>query len=172
MSASLPLPAELIEVSEVLVARTAAASPSAGQRRRAVSTAYYAVFHTLLQAAADRFIGPPRSADASYKIIYRGFNHGRMRAVCEALAARQLSQALRLQLARTTASQAVRDFAALFVYLQNARNGADYDPAWDEQWSECIDLVDRAKAALALFSTITPNDKTDMLALMLIAPRG
>jgi hypothetical protein len=69
----------------------AAGSRSDAQRRRAVSTAYYAVFHHILAAAAARFMGPGTEASGGYRLLYRGFNHGRMKTVCTALTAPALS---------------------------------------------------------------------------------
>ena len=71
----LPEPAELIEVARHLVERGTAES-----LRRAVSTAYYALFHCLAAHAADRFVGAGDTS-AAYTMVYRSLDHTRMRSV-------------------------------------------------------------------------------------------
>ena len=51
--------------------------------RRAVSAAYYALFHHVLRTGADRFIGTSRRHTAGYAMLYRSFAHARMKDVCQ-----------------------------------------------------------------------------------------
>ena len=80
--------------------------------RRAVSTAYYAMFHCLAEAAADLFIGSARSP--AWHRTYRALEHGRARRAC--------------QQAQTMPEfpPEVRDFAKAFVIMQVERQKADY----------------------------------------------
>ena len=80
--------------------------------RRAVSTAYYAMFHCLAMSAADLFIGAVRSA--AWHRTYRALEHGRARAACR--------QAQRMP----EFPAGVTDFADAFVVLQIERQQADY----------------------------------------------
>lgn len=50
-------------------------NPSQTSLRRAVSTAYYALFHLLIEDAASRWSGPPESRTG----LERGFQHGSMK---------------------------------------------------------------------------------------------
>jgi len=85
-------PLELLAVARLLAAD---AQPSEAQLRRAVSTAYYALFHKVLQAAAGRFMGLNKETSAGYSLIYRGFDHRNMRTVCEALDVSTLKDSLK-----------------------------------------------------------------------------
>jgi hypothetical protein len=78
------LPSELLDLARLLVAR-GSNPPTEAQLRRAASTAYYAVFHTVARAGASRFMGAGAEAGAGFAVLYRGFNHGRMKSVCRAL---------------------------------------------------------------------------------------
>ena len=137
-----------------------------------MSTAYYALFHKVLQTAADRFMDMDKRHSAGYGILYRGFNHGRMKAVCEALNVTALSRSLQQQLGRTAVSEAMRDFASSFITLQTARHRADYDPSVSFSLVNSASLVEAAGLAMSAFDHVLPDEKADVLALMLAAPRG
>jgi hypothetical protein len=164
-------PPELLAVARSLSAATAP-PPSKAHLHRAVSTAYYAVFHKVLRAGAERFMGPGMEKSGGYSLIYRAFNHGRMRRVCEALAAGRLSPASQEQLGRTSISQEMRLFANNFVSHHEVRQLADYDPLADLPQHAVLIFVDAAEAAIAAFDQAAPDEQADVLALMLTNPRG
>jgi hypothetical protein len=141
------------------------------QLRRAVSTAYYALFHSILRAAAQRFMGREQENAAGYAIIYRSFDHGHMKRVCEALRVSTLKDKFRYHLRRTSVSQDMRDFAAIFPILQDARQHADYDPTAEFPTSEVSSLVDAAEVAMAAFERTAADEQADVLALMMVRTR-
>ena len=55
--------------------------PTQASLRRAVSTAYYAMFHCLAYAAANVLVGRDRSP--AWHRVYRALEHGRARNACE-----------------------------------------------------------------------------------------
>lgn len=157
----------------LLLAKTMAFTkdePSDAVIRRAVSTAYYAMFHTIALAGAE-CLAPGSAATAGYRLIYRGFNHGRLREVFRALDVAMLSPAMRGHLGRATVSPALRTVAANFVDLQNLRHRADYEPEpgftqFDAQ--RCVLLADAGIEAV----DIVPEDElADVLTLMLVGNR-
>ena len=83
------------------------APPTQARLRRAVSTGYYAMFHTLAASLADLFIGKERSP--AWHRAYRALDHGRARTACRQGQAMQEFPA------------EIRDFAEAFVVLQRAR---------------------------------------------------
>ena len=104
-------PPDLIEAARVL-AESGPGDPTQARLRRAVSTAYYAVFHCLAATAADLFIGRQRTP--AWHRVYRSVEHGRVRNACrEARAMREFPRE-------------IRNFAKTFVELQIARQQADY----------------------------------------------
>jgi hypothetical protein len=164
-----PDPSDLIAVARLLSAQ----SPSTdAQLRRAVSTAYYAVFHTILRAAARRFIGVGHEASAAYTLIYRGFEHGRIKAVCVALSAPRLNDKLRFSLGKSAVSQEMRDFASAFPSLQDARHLADYHPSTQFLPSDASSIIDGAELAMDAFDRTTPEEQADVLALLMVGARG
>ena len=168
----MPDPVELLTVARLLAAAGASPPPSDAQLRRAVSTAYYALFHSVLRAGAQRFMGSGTEAQPGYGLIYRGFSHGRMKAVCESLNVPALNRNLQQQFGRTAVSQDMRDFASLFLELQSARNRADYDPQAVFLHSDAIGFVSEAAEAMAAFDRTTAEEQADVLALMLVTSRA
>ena len=104
-------PHDLMEVARAL-AESGPAPPTQARLRRAVSTAYYAMFHCLAASAADLFIGTVRSP--AWHRTYRALEHGRARSAC-----RQAQTMPEFPVE-------IRDFAKAFVELQMARQEADY----------------------------------------------
>ncbi len=90
-------PSEFLEGARLL-ATAGAASSSDAHLRRSISTAYYALFHTVLTASAARFMGSSEMQRPGYAILYRSFGHGRMMRTCEDIAIPLLGQVIRRQL--------------------------------------------------------------------------
>lgn len=167
----MPDPSELLAVAHLLLNTDFPKTPSDAQLRRAVSTAYYALFHTILRAAASRFVGLDQSATPAFSLIYRSFDHRGIRKVCEALRASTLKGTYKHHLRRETVTQELRDLADAFPTLQDARHLADYDPAIRFLPSDVSSLVDAAKVAIDTFDRISRDEQTDVLALMMVGAR-
>lgn len=146
--------------------------PSDAQLRRAVSTAYYALFHRVLQAAAQRFMGPNQENSAGYALIYRSFDHRHIRTVCEALNVHTLKDNIKRQLGRHAVSPDMRNFANTFSLLQDARHLADYDPESIFLPTDVLSLIGSANAAIEAFDRVAAGEQTDVLALMLVRVRN
>lgn len=164
-------PSDLIATARLLLS-VGTAPPSEARLRRAASTAYYALFHGIARAAADRFVGRESERSTAYALMYRGLNHGRMRDVCKALDASRLTESWKRQLGRDAVGQDARDFAADFVALQEARHAADYDPRSVFSPPGVSNLIEAADHGLAAFDRIAPEEQADILALMLVSARG
>lgn len=168
----MPDPVDLLVVARVLAAADAPLAPSDAQIRRAISTAYYALFHLLLRAGAQRFMGQGTEARPGYALIYRGFTHSRAKSVCAQLQKGRLNDTLQRQLGRQTISQDMQDFAAGVVALQELREAADYDPQAAFHHSDAIGAVEAAHLALVAFERTSSEEQTDVLALMLVSSRS
>ena len=86
--------------------------PSQANLLRAVSTAYYAMFHCLAGTAANLLIGKGRSE--AWHRAYRALEHGSAKNAC-----RNKEEMQRF-------SPEIQGFADTFADLQEARQGADY----------------------------------------------
>jgi hypothetical protein len=125
----------------------------------------------VLRAGAGRLMGAGTEARSGYALIYRAYNHGRIRAVCAALNAVPLGANLQRQLHTTAISQEMRDFASGFLALHEYRHRADYDPHVAFAHLDAIELVGQAETAIQAFDRTTIEERADVLALMLVGTR-
>ena len=149
-------PLELIEAARVLT-ESGPGRPTQARLRRAVSTAYYAVFHCLAATAADLFIGPTRGP--AWHRAYRALEHGRARSACQE---------------RTTWEfpREVHGFAQAFVALQKARQQADYALDMDDyQQSDVLGYIASAELAIGRFEQADIEARRGFAALALFRQR-
>lgn len=121
---------DLIATARILVER----GSSQADLRRAVSTAYYAVFHCLAATAADLLMG--RRRDEAWHQVYRVLEHGKARSAC------------RHQQAMQGFPPEIQDFADTFVVLQDARHQADYALRGRYDRLDALAAIDRAEKAI------------------------
>ena len=167
----MPDPADLIAVARLLSNEGAPVPPSQAQLRRAVSTAYYALFHKILRTTADLFIGKDQEHSGAYAILYRSFDHGHMKRTCEDLQVSTLKDRTKGLLRRSLVSEDTRDFAGSFPALQEVRHLGDYDPTARFRPSDVASLIDSAEVAIEAFDRITPDERADILALLMVRSR-
>ena len=105
--------------------------PRQADLKRAISTAYYALFHAMAKDAADMLVGVgPSRPDKAWTHAYRSLQHGDAKNACEGV--RKLGF-----------PAAIINCADVFVKLQQNRHDADYDP-------DCRVLRADAMAAIEL----------------------
>lgn len=151
---------ELIDAGRaVLIPQTPAIQPAPAAIRRAISTAYYAVFHALTASNADVLIGPVHNqltADAWIR-IYRGLDHGYAKS--------------QLQRNRTGLSADAQKFADLFRDLQNERHNADYNPQATFTIHAATTWLNNAEAAIIDFLQTSQSERAAIAILTLIRMR-
>ena len=76
----------LLEQAERLVSRPPAGPARQVDVRRAISSAYHAVFHHVAKALADELVGVTLSAAPRYVLVYRSVSHAGLHDLCTALA--------------------------------------------------------------------------------------
>ncbi len=145
-------PNELIATCYKLVPAAADPPPSEADLRRAVSAAYYAVFHTLAASNAELIAGQPQSGVSAYawERVYRRLDHGRaqnnLRAVLNLL------------------SPAGENFARAFIDLQGLRQEADYDPNFSIIRSDAVNAIAQAENAISAFPQLTQEERRLLVA--------
>lgn len=168
----MPTPSELLALSRRLSAGNNGNPPTDAELRRAVSTAYYALFHKILRTAAERFMGTGQTATAGYSILYRGFQHRDIKVICEAISSPTMKLKYQLSLQRKNVSQDMVDFAVVFPILQEVRHLADYDPGYQFAPSDVSYHIDAAELAMDALDRAEPRERADVLALMLVGARS
>jgi hypothetical protein len=153
----------------VLLTGLDATRPKQASLRRAVSTAYYAVFHLLL-AACVRKLAPSVPASLGPRIA-RALAHSEIKDVCLAISKNNPGVILQ-GLMPSGFSAELRRVAQAFVRLQEARHHADYDLAITHDRVGTLYLVDQARAAFADWRTIQNSEEaTVFLSALLFARR-
>ena len=140
-------PEELIDTCHKLVPQSADPPPSQADLRRAVSIAYYAVFHTLAASNAELIAGQPQSSMSAYawERVYRRLDHGRAR--------NNLRAVLNLL------SQTGEYFARTFIDLQDLRQEADYDPNFSITRTITLNAIAQAETAIRNFVQLTQEER-------------
>ena len=113
-----------------------------------------------------------KTGSSAYSAIYRGFSHGRMKTVCEALNVVTLGRSFARQFRRTPVSPDMRAFAPAFLELQEARHLADYDPQATFTAKDAETFIGDAEGAISAFDRAEAAERDDVLALMLTSARG
>ncbi|MFO0842980.1 MAG: hypothetical protein U0797_11390 [Gemmataceae bacterium] len=138
--------------------------------RRAVSSAYYALFHALTDQACRQMLGAGH-AEAPYRhAAARGFGHGAMRQACAAFAGGTLKAGVAKGLPATFAvPDELKVLARTFVEVQDQRHAADYDRTERFRRSDVLTLVDQAEAALAAFAGLPTSGEKKFFLVCLLA---
>lgn len=110
------------------------------QLRRAISAAYYSVFHGLLWDCTEGFDSAQRA------VIVRWYSHSEVKRVCLTFAqtGKRREDVAKL-LAGTAIPPELGALAGNFITLHEARERADYDLVYIPKRQEGTDLVDRAR---------------------------
>ena len=141
--------------------------------RRAISAAYYALFHCLLRAAADDLVGATARArrSSSYTLTYRAFDHSVMLRTCEDALKPTLPDRLKVFLGASKFPKEIQYAAQVFVDLQGLRHRADYDPNIRFYKSDALDAIVRASFATMQFARADKEMRRLFLLIMLFKPR-
>jgi len=105
-------------------------SPHQASLRRAVSTAYYALFHLLISEATANWARPELRS-----VLGRCFDHGPMKTASETKVS-QINTALKDNSSESpekTVALHLRTVANAFIQAQQRRNDADYNTA--KEWT-------------------------------------
>ncbi|HMQ58821.1 MAG TPA: hypothetical protein PKE65_09760 [Rhizobiaceae bacterium] len=131
---SLTLVDRLLEVADTL---RESLPQSAAFRRRAVSTAYYAVFHSLAKLCCETLLPNTMRSDDAWQRVYRALDHGSLRRV--------------LQQSPLRSHPVLGVIGPLVIRLQEERHRADYLPPQRDLYSpeEVTDLLGQARYVIS-----------------------
>lgn len=121
----MPLPQDLLSQAYHL-ATVDKGRPKQANLRRAISSAYYAVFHRLVSEAVHTLA--PKRPKALSERVARAFSHGEMKQACGLFLRVPLPSVLSKMVGKTISNE-MQMLAEIFLELQEARHSADYDPS-------------------------------------------
>lgn len=165
-------PDHLFEQAEGLIQLSATGSPRQADLRRAVSTAYYALFHSTLREAADLFVGVTNRDTSRYALVYRSIDHKRLREFCEDVVKTTMPKKYAPYAPDVGWGQNIAAFAAAVIELQIKRLAADYDPLFRIKKSNARLLVRTGRAAFARFQKANNVWRETFLTLLVFPPRA
>ena len=137
--------------------------PLQEELKRAVSTAYYAMFLHLCDATANLMVGTPRPEPgrrAVWQRMYRVLQHGATRNKCENRnEVRQFPSG-------------IRDFANRLVIAQDARHDADYNPFSKYTRQDVLDIIAEAYRVISVFDAAPRQERLHFIAYLLASDRA
>lgn len=146
-------------VTALRLANAARSRPRQSDLRKAVSSAYYALFHEIAKDASDLLVGVGRDRpDKAWRQAYRALDHGFARNACRELRTLGFPPTL----------QACGD---AFVSLQQARHDADYDPTHRLSRSQALQAIALAERAIADLKASSRKDRKAFAVLLLLKRR-
>jgi hypothetical protein len=130
--------------------------------RKAVSAAYYALFHCLAGTAADLFVGkdPAERHQDAWRTVYRALDHGTASTAC-----RTKDILMRLP-------TDIFDLADQFVLMQTKRTLADYDPLERFDAVAVAQMIGDTEKAIGRFDDASESDKRAFVAHILFRRRA
>lgn len=133
--------------------------PRQAELRRAVSTAYYALFHALAKDAADLLVGVGQARpEKAWQQTYRALQHGDAKTAC--------GQARNLGFPQT-----IVNCASIFIDLQERRHSADYDPSTRLTRADALQGIALAERAVADLRATARKDRKAFAVLLLFRRR-
>ena len=135
--------------------------PTQASLRRSVSTAYYALFHLLIDDAVSKWaVARQRAA------LGRTLEHKAMRTVCEDYVKNFYSAG------KPESGEKLKDVAHTFAILQLRRHTADYDTSFDWSRTNAIGQIDLVSAAFEDWRSICAQDAAQDFVFNLLFPRA
>ena len=134
--------------------------PSGEDTRRAVSTAYYAMFHHLCEKVCSLLVCGEGELNRARYQAYRSIDHGPTKSAC--LECRE----------DKSFPQAVVEYAETFVALQQRRHDADYDPFEAFSAASAQALIGRSEHAIAAFDAVDEKHQRAFVILVALRKRG
>jgi uncharacterized protein (UPF0332 family) len=122
--------------------------------RRAISSAYYALFHLLTSEASALYAAEFELAAR----INRTLNHGEMRKVSSMIANNKLPKGVQAPGGGYITPRELKTVANAFVNLQQARHEADYDLARTFSRKQAMEFVQMAREAFETWGKVRKTD--------------
>jgi uncharacterized protein (UPF0332 family) len=145
--------------------------PRQADIRRAISAAYYGVFHAVIAKAVDQFVGAINRDKAHYGLAYRSVSHSRLREVCNAIQKPTPPGKYRPYAPIAGFGPDVIALADAIEALQEKRHSADYDIMIRMNRSDAAVAIATVRAALARLDKTPQQEQLAFLGLLLFSPR-
>ena len=145
-----------------------AKKPKQANLRRAVSAAYYGLFHYLVDQSCRLVIGTQHAQSPYRQILGRAFQHAAMKEACKSFSGGTLKASVSKGLPTSfTIPPEITKLAATFPELQYKRHLADYDLTERFHRNDVLGLIQQVETAIQKFQNLTSsNEKKFFLACL------
>ena len=151
-------PIDLLTAALVLTGHDDRGRPRQAFLKRAISTAYYAMFHCLSASNANVLIGASRRTSDAWMAAYRQLEHRMAYSRCD-------------QASVASFPAAVRSFADTLRKLKESREEADYNPAATFSRFDAYQQIYDAYRAIVGFERLPARTRKDFAAHILFKKR-
>ncbi|MEX2174221.1 MAG: hypothetical protein WD872_07655 [Pirellulaceae bacterium] len=146
-----------------------AKKPKQANLRRAVSSAYYGLFHCLVDECCRSLVGTQHAQSPYRHILGRAFEHATMKEACTSFAGSQLKAAVAKGLPASFAIPSeVKAVARAFADAQEMRHLADYDRSERFVRSDVLALVEQIEAAIEDFADLSASNEKKFFLICLL----
>jgi uncharacterized protein (UPF0332 family) len=158
-------PNKLLEAARELVNhQEGPGRPKPVYLRRAVSSAYYALFHCICKKAACHLLG---SASTDEQLcLARSFNHAAIKTTCEWITGSARAPEHAGVIVKSLSSSSIVDVALAFCALQEARHKADYDHLSPLPKETALGYIQDAERAMRSLSRARKKNQEALFCLL------
>ena len=144
-------PHDLLRAAYQLALEPDVGRPRQANLRRAISTAYYALFHALASCCADMLAGSSRASRSqrAWRQTYRALEHGHAKNQC-------MNQSV-----MNLFPPEIQGFGEEFADMQALRHTADYDPDPESAFIRAgvLESIERSEIAIQEFENAPLADR-------------
>ncbi|MBL6761933.1 MAG: hypothetical protein ISQ19_04470 [PS1 clade bacterium] len=168
---------DFLRLAEQLVrSNSSSKSPPQIDLRRAVSSAYYAVFHEFCLLFAEQFVCDGKKLTRAWLQTYRSLEHQQLKK--RLLEIRQFSKLKDKQKKQRESKNAdlnfppaLADLADIFAKLQDSRHEADYNPQSKFDRKETILSIESARGCIEKIRHLCGDGKSALAVFIGIKKR-
>ena len=164
---------DLLQQAESLARLDQRGAPRQANLRRAVSSAYYALFHFLIDEACRAIVGTQHSQQGYRHSLARSFVHTTMKSACGSFGGAQLPEAVVKSLPKDpngkyVVAAVIKKISGVFKEVQLKRHQADYDLSERFRRSEVLTLIEEVEQQIQDFSTLPRSDDRQFFLICLL----
>lgn len=155
-----------------LIASRGRGAPRQIELRRAISAAYYSLFHHFAQSASDLAVGRTHRNSFRYVLAYRSIQHGDINSICLEVIKPAVKPDFRPDSTTAQFDPTIREWALAFQRLYRARQDADYDPNRKFYQFEAEVAVSSAQEGIEQLERAPRREREWILSLVLFYRRA
>ncbi len=129
------------------------------------------VFHTVLTAFADEYVGCTLRDTQVYGLVYRSVDHAKIDQLCRRVAEPGMAEKLRKFVPDEGFGTNLNQFAALDIQLREKRHFTDYDPTIWFNIADAGQVIQSPRSAIGHFGSVDAEQKNLFLLLLFFSPR-